>query len=189
MLPEPVVITKGVNHRYQPRRRSLQAVNENHRSPCGIEWLQLSQSGRVRVLLWIYYTCKSEPLRSLARDQHRGGRIKIDGQRESSFADRDALRFHRIDKFQLRSFVREFNYRRHRCVNTTKLKLLARPRMFYATYSNQQRTDSAYRRTRFGKMTADFQAVGRKQIVSTRIVFPINGLRSRKQIVCLIDSY
>src|SRR5258708_32465733 len=113
----------------------------------------------------------------------------MDGLWEHSFAGLDGLRFHRIDKFQLRWLVREFNYRRHRCVNTTKLKLLARPRIFYATHCNQRRADSAYRRTRFEKVTADFQAVGRKQIVSTRIVFLINGLRSRKKIVCLIDSY
>src|ERR1700720_707672 len=102
MLPEPVVITKGVNHRCPTRRRFLQAVNENHRSPCRIEWLQLSQSGRVRVLLWIYHPRKSEPLRSLARDQHCGWRGKIDSQRKIAFVQSNSLRLERINKLKVR---------------------------------------------------------------------------------------
>ena len=83
------------------------------------------------------------PFRPLARDQHRGGRIKIDGQRESSFADRDALRFHRIDKFQLGLPPRELNYRRDRRVDSLKFVLLTKLRILCAPYRNQRRTDSA----------------------------------------------
>src|ERR1700730_12179098 len=102
MLPDPWVVAKGVNHRCPARRRFLQAVNENHRSPCGIEWLQLSQSGRVRVPLWIYHLRKSEPLRSLARDQHRGWRAKIDSQRKIAFAQGNSLRLEWINKLKVR---------------------------------------------------------------------------------------
>jgi len=165
------------------------AVNENHRSPCGIEWLQLSQSGRVRVLCgFITPANPSRSGRSRAINNAVGAlRSMANGKVRLPIATRSVF----IGSTNSNSARLSANLitRRNRCVNTTKLKLLARPRIFYATYSNQRRTDSAYRRTRFEELTADFQAVDRKQIVSARIVFLINRLRSRKKIACLIDSY
>src|ERR1700730_12257822 len=98
MLSYPRIIAEGVDHWRPARSGFLQAVNENHRRPRTIELLQLPQHRSVCVLLRVEDPREAESLRPLSRDQHCGWRAKIDGQRESSFANCNPLRLHRLHK-------------------------------------------------------------------------------------------
>ena len=182
MPPDPGIVAERVDHRGPARSSFLQTVNENHRGASWIELLQLSQPRRICVFCG--FIRRENPSRS---GRSRAINIAVGALRsiangKLAFADSNALRLQWIDKLKLRSLVRKFNDCRDRCINATKLRLLRENADFLTrpTATNGAPIPLTAERV-LKNCSADFQAVGRKQIVSTWIMFLIDGLGSGKK--------
>src|SRR5439155_6279981 len=77
-------------------------------------------------------------------------------------------------------------YRCDRRVNAAQFILLTKMRTFRSPDYYNRGTNAAYSRVGLEKLSADLQRIGRNQIVSTRIMFRIDGLGRDQSVTSLI---
>src|SRR4029453_4102628 len=91
MLPDRWVMTEGVDHWRPARSCFLQTVNENHGRPRGIELLQPSQHGCIRIGSRVHDAREAKPLRAFTSNHDCRWRIKISGKRKGLLIQRDSF--------------------------------------------------------------------------------------------------
>src|SRR5215475_5158477 len=91
-LSYPGIVAKGINHGGPARSCFLQAVNENHRRPRGIERLEPTKHCCVCICSWIQDTRQPKPFGTFTRNQKCRGRVEIGGKREDVFVQCDSFR-------------------------------------------------------------------------------------------------
>ena len=91
MLPNRWVMTEGVDHWRPAGSCFLQAVNENHRRPRGIELLQPSQHRCICIGSRVHDTRETKPFGTFTSNQDCRGRIKIGRKRKNLFVQRDSF--------------------------------------------------------------------------------------------------
>src|SRR5205823_9231374 len=82
MLSDRGVMPKGVNHWRPAGSCFLQAVNENHGRPRGIELLQPGKHRCIYIGLRVHDPRQPKPFRAFTSDQECRRRIKISGKRK-----------------------------------------------------------------------------------------------------------
>jgi hypothetical protein len=117
MLPYRWVMTERVNHWRPARSCFLQAVNENHGGPRGIELLQPGKHCRICIGFRVHDTREPKPFRTFTSDQERRGRIKISCKRKGLLVQRDSFGVQRIDELQARFVAGEADDRGDRRVD------------------------------------------------------------------------
>src|SRR6266566_1452062 len=91
MLPYRWVMTEGVDHWGPARSCFLQAVNENHGRPRGIELLQPSQHRCICIGSRVHDTREAKPFGTFTSNQECRRRIKIGGKWKNLFVQRDSF--------------------------------------------------------------------------------------------------
>src|SRR5438552_9988945 len=91
MLPYRWVVTEGIDHWRPTRSCFLQAVNENHGRPRGIELLQPRKHCCIRIGFRVHDPREAKSFRAFTSDQECRRRIEISGKRKSLFVQRDSF--------------------------------------------------------------------------------------------------
>src|SRR5262245_14661256 len=92
MLSYPGVVAEGIDHGGPTRSCFLQAVNENHWCPRGIERLEPTKHRCVRIRSWIQDARQPKPFRAFTRNQKCRGRVEIGGKRKNVFVQCNSFR-------------------------------------------------------------------------------------------------